>query len=186
MVGIYKITNLVNGKVYIGQSKNITVRWENHKSLGRCTNESNSYLHNAMRKYGVENFKKEVLEECRVDELNIKEIQYIQEYDSMNREKGYNQLPGGQHTVLSNEMTVEIVKEITSHLLDNKLTMKQISDIYGLSEDTISNINVGRRWRRDDIDYPIRKNRAGKAAPDKEELLHKLKYYIKKLKIILE
>lgn len=57
--GIYKITNLTNNKVYIGQSKNIEERWSNHRkdSFNIKDVEYNSPLHRAIRKYGLSNFE---------------------------------------------------------------------------------------------------------------------------------
>ena len=76
VVGIYKITNKINGKVYIGQSINIERRWQQEK---RCAfNENNhsynSLLSRAFRKYGIDNFNFEVLEELKSEALNDREI----------------------------------------------------------------------------------------------------------------
>jgi group I intron endonuclease len=64
---IYKITNNINKKVYIGQTNNLKKRWNEHKRLGNSNNSSkksiNSKLYSAMKKYGVENFTIEVIEE---------------------------------------------------------------------------------------------------------------------------
>lgn len=83
MMGIYKITNKINGKVYIGQSKDIKKRFENH----RCMNGSNP-MYEDMRKYGLENFTFEVLEECEEDKLLERELYYMKKYKSV--ENGYN------------------------------------------------------------------------------------------------
>ena len=82
LTGIYKITNNINGKSYIGQSVNIQKRFNNHKSA--AFNPNNRLyefpLYRAIRKYGIENFNFEVLEECKKEELNNKEIFYITKY----------------------------------------------------------------------------------------------------------
>lgn len=97
MVGIYKITNLVNGKIYIGQSINIDKRIKEH--FWKASNEKdisyNSALHLAIRKYGKENFQWEILEECKVDNIDEREKFYIKEYNSLTP-NGYNILSGGQ------------------------------------------------------------------------------------------
>lgn len=82
--GIYKITNLVNGKVYIGASKNIERRWRDHKK------RINSPIHSDLEALGVENFKFEVLLECPEDMLCQWERDMICLYDSDDPEKGYN------------------------------------------------------------------------------------------------
>ena len=82
--GIYKITNQVNQKVYIGQSINIENRWKEH--LQKCNSiddENYNYpLYKAIRKYGLESFKFEILEECSQENLGQKEIEYISLYES--------------------------------------------------------------------------------------------------------
>ena len=82
--GVYKITNLVNGKVYIGASKNIERRWRDHK---RCTD---SPIHSDLETYGLDNFKFEVLLECPEDMLCQWERDMIALYDADDPEKGYN------------------------------------------------------------------------------------------------
>lgn len=91
MIYIYKITNTVNSNIYIGQTVNISKRWSDHKS-----SKKNHPLYNAMKKYGVENFKFEVLCEMEdQEEVNNLEINLIYKFDSTNREKGYNLDLGG-------------------------------------------------------------------------------------------
>lgn len=86
--GIYKVTNKVNGKVYIGQSVDIGRRWRQH-----MTAEDDIYFHKAIQKYGVENFEWEVIEKCKKSELDERESYWIEYYDSFN--KGYNCTRGG-------------------------------------------------------------------------------------------
>ena len=82
--GVYKITNLVNGKVYIGASKNIEKRWRDHKK------RINSPIHSDLESYGLDNFKFEVLLECPETMLAQWERDMICLYDSDDPEKGYN------------------------------------------------------------------------------------------------
>ena len=97
ITGIYKITNLVNGKIYIGQSLDIERRYKAHInfSKNKSSREYNTPIHNAIRKYGEENFKCEVLIECKKEELDELEKYYIKFFNSTDREKGYNLTPGG-------------------------------------------------------------------------------------------
>ena len=82
--GIYKITNLINGKMYIGQAQDIYKRWYAHKysAFKKDNKRYNVILYRAIRKYGLENFEFEILEECCVGELNEKEIYYINKYNT--------------------------------------------------------------------------------------------------------
>lgn len=91
MVGIYRITNLVNGKTYIGQSIDIKRRFYEHRCI---SHESNIHLRRALEKYGKDNFKYEVLEKCDVSELDEKEIYYI---STLKPE--YNVSNGGQSSL---------------------------------------------------------------------------------------
>ena len=81
--GIYKITNLVNGKVYIGASKNIEKRWSVHRNGHTAIAED-------LQTFGLENFKFEVLLECPESMLAQWERDMICLYDSDDPEKGYN------------------------------------------------------------------------------------------------
>lgn len=95
---IYKITNKVNGKVYIGQTtKTLEHRKEGHLQAAR--NGLNRHLYNAIRKYGEDNFVFEKI--CTASsrsELNYLEAKYILEYDSVRN--GYNMGYGGDNNVM--------------------------------------------------------------------------------------
>lgn len=94
MIGIYMIHNKINNKVYIGQTVDIDNRWMQHRSRLRCQNHENKHLQAAYNLYGEDAFEYVLLEECERNELNEKEIFYIQYYDSY--KTGYNQDLGGQ------------------------------------------------------------------------------------------
>ena len=93
MIGIYKITS-PSGKVYIGLSKNIEARWRGY-SIKKKTMPQQRKLYYSFKKYGVENHKFEVLEECKFEELVEKEIYYIKKYNSI--EEGLNVSRGGYY-----------------------------------------------------------------------------------------
>lgn len=93
--GIYKITNQLNDKSYIGQSTNIAERWKTHAKCGLgIDTPSNNKLYQEMQRDGIWNFTWEVLEKCPKAELNEKEHFYIKLYDSeafgLNSNKGIN------------------------------------------------------------------------------------------------
>lgn len=89
MIGIYKITNLINNKSYIGQSIDIKRRWSEHRAR-RGTNP----IYKDMEEFGLDNFSFEILEECQQDKLDEREIYWIQKYDTYYN--GYNRTLGGQ------------------------------------------------------------------------------------------
>lgn len=98
--GIYKITNKINNKIYIGKSTDIEKRWKYHISHYNYEREYNKPLYKAFRKYGVENFSFEIIEECLLD-IDEKEKYWINFYNSY--KNGYNATIGGEGgvTVLS-------------------------------------------------------------------------------------
>jgi hypothetical protein len=91
--GIYKITNSLNQKTYIGQAKDVYRRWCDHikAGLGVDTPQGNK-LYAAMLEEGVENFTFELLEECAEERLNAAEAYYIDLYNSVTW--GYNSQKG--------------------------------------------------------------------------------------------
>lgn len=91
--GIYKITNLTNQKVYIGQAVNLSDRIRTHVKAGLGIDTPNSNLYKAMRKDGVENFSFEILEYCNPVDLNEKEKTWIDYFSS--QDWGYNMTGGG-------------------------------------------------------------------------------------------
>ena len=89
--GIYKIENIINGKIYIGQSIEIENRWKKHLKAN-----DDFITHKAIRKYGKENFKFSIIEECGIEELDNKEKYWINFYQSI-IPNGYNMIPGGSN-----------------------------------------------------------------------------------------
>jgi predicted GIY-YIG superfamily endonuclease len=90
MTCIYKITNKINNKVYIGSSKNIKKRkWEHFHQLKKDYHHS-EHLQKAYNKYGFENFTFEIVENCLNSCRKEREIYYIAKFDSANRDFGYN------------------------------------------------------------------------------------------------
>lgn len=109
---IYKITNLINNKCYIGQTiKTAEQRWKEHQShtFGSHPNDQNKSLYKAIRKYGLENFTFEVLQDNieTFEKLDKAEIYWIDYYNSFI--KGYNETFGGQqyHKILPNKEIIE-------------------------------------------------------------------------------
>ena len=92
--GIYKITNLKNNMVYIGQSTNVKNRLKAHiqASIGISTIAA-QLVHDKMAEDGLENFIFQIVEECPKEKLNDREKYYINYYDSSNY--GYNRTGGG-------------------------------------------------------------------------------------------
>ena len=157
--GIYKITNQINGKCYIGQSVNIAKRWTEHrcKATSKGSEGFESHFYRSIRKYGLENFSFEILEECLREELNKKEQFYIAKYHSDQQDYGYNLTPGGDSQgPTTRKLTDKQVKEIFSLLDNSDLSQTEIAEKYNVTQQLISAINQGKDYFRDGKNYPIR------------------------------
>ena len=111
---IYKITNKINGKVYIGQTKKtIEERFQEH--LKKAKIHTNRYLYDAMNKYGYENFIVSQIEKCPDNNLDEKEIFWIAFYQSNNKLYGYNMTAGGGggNTWINNPYKKETSKRLS-------------------------------------------------------------------------
>lgn len=158
---IYLVTNLINNKKYVGQTTlTINERWKRHiyEAIYKL---DDFYFHKAIKKYGVENFKVEELCSCNDNELDEKEIYYIEYYKTYYiYKKGYNLTRGGSGYTKVNKN--EIMK-----LWDNGLSAIEIARVFGFYIRTITDVlkrnNVaqeeiysrsqkyGARWRQKKI-----------------------------------
>ena len=106
---IYKITNIVNGKTYIGQTvqQNPKMRWYDH--CARAKKGVNHPLCNAINKYGIENFIWEVVDSAdTINQLNMLEEQYVAKYDTIKH--GYNIRAAGGNK-LHNATSIEKMRQ---------------------------------------------------------------------------
>lgn len=96
LCGIYCIKNIVNGKMYIGQSVDIFRRWCTHiRELNKNTHYS-EYLQHSWNKYGITAFVFKILIVCKLEDLNDYEIYYIEHFDTL-IPNGYNGTKGGNN-----------------------------------------------------------------------------------------
>lgn len=145
---VYKITNNINGKVYIGITTcSLEYRWSRHLTEGR--NENNTkHLYKAMRKYGLDNFSiKQIDSTDDFAELGRLERYYIKKYNSQSPEKGYNLTAGGESNQwdanpaakLSHEDVVQI-REIYA------MCELKLEECWKLFKDTISYSAFQKVW----------------------------------------
>lgn len=163
---IYKITNIVNGKCYIGQSKDARKRIQGHILSLRKNKHDNRYLQFAWNKYGEENFKFEIID--YTEDYNEKEKYYIQFYDSTNHDKGYNILPGGENPPIGSHATLskEDVEKIKNMLLD-QYSINDIHNIFSnITKGQIKKINNGSSWRDKTLQYPLKKKNDSEIGKD--------------------
>lgn len=154
MIGIYKITNTTNNKIYVGQSVYIQRRINAHKStaFNGLDPSYNHPLYCSIRKYGVDNFLFEIIEECSIEKLNIREKFWIDYYDSM-VPNGYN-LAYGSSVV--QRVTPEMVESIILELKNSNEDSETIGEKFNVSGRTIRSINSGQSWHQENESYPIR------------------------------
>lgn len=107
---IYLVTNIINEKKYVGQTRGgFQKRWSEHVSHANNEKSDFSVLHRAMKKYGIPSFRVEKIFECPDEELNFHEQRLIEEYDSLHP-NGYNLVTGGKGKAVS-ELTREKLSE---------------------------------------------------------------------------
>ena len=188
---IYKITNKVNGKSYIGQTRNtVEFRWRQHYKA-----KDNKYFHRAIQKYGKENFEVTTLEKCDVEKLNDREIYYINKYNTFG--DGYNLTKGGQNSNYFNlhklEDTVDI-KKFEQYILEFKPLATEVAKHFGICKCSV--YNLIKRLNNPNLILNSYNPRKGKSIEDidKEELIRLYndgwsiidlvkKYHIKKTKV---
>jgi group I intron endonuclease len=193
-IGIYKFTNKINNKSYIGQSVNIEKRYNGHLSNYRNNNikEFNTKFYYSIRKYGWDNYTFEIIEVIKdISLLNIREQYWINHYDSFHN--GYNGNEGGVFITGRNDshpmsiLNNSEVEEIKFLLFNSNMTQKEISLKYNINQSTISNINTGKHWNTiGNYQYPIRISNynhrksftSNKATFNAEEVLNIRKRYI--------
>ena len=151
MIGIYKITNNINNKSYIGQSTDIERRFAQHKSPYERERFSEKPLYKAIAKYGINNFSFEILEECPVEELSQKEEYYIKKYNSLCHKNGYNIRSGGEKNSgedhPGHRLTKEDVIDIRKRY-NNKERCKEVEKLYSskIGHSGFSKVWKGETW----------------------------------------
>lgn len=125
--GIYKISNKVNGKVYVGKSIDIERRYREHFNDLK-NNKDTTYLQRAWNKYGEENFEFSILKECQSEELRCWEEYYIELHESCNREKGYNLKYISEGVEYHSEETKQKLREINLGKKASEETKQKMSE----------------------------------------------------------
>lgn len=126
---IYKITNLINQKSYIGLThRTPELRWKEHIDITYGEKGRRHHLHNAILKYGLENFEFKILEEVSEDELNNREKYWIKYYDTY--DNGYNETYGGEGAIkydYNNFLT----------MWNEGFTVNEIAEEHGCNRNTV-------------------------------------------------
>ena len=193
---IYKITNRVNNKVYIGlTTETLQKRWSGHLQVYKTCER---HLYQSMRKYGIDNFTIEEIDKAdSFDELGELERKYIKEYNSQNPEKGYNITAGGESNQLDAnpraKLSVEEVKHIREIYSMCDLRCKECWKLYQhkISYSAFQKIWEGITWKsimpeiytENNIEIHKRQkqnfgSQNGNAIYSDEEVLEIRKYYV--------
>lgn len=142
MIGyIYKVTNKINGKIYIGQTiQSVKDRWYRHcRKSGISKAELNTHFKRAILKYGKENFMIETIEVCDSTKLNDREKFYISYYNSYIN--GYNSTIGGQDGSKPFKTSKEDESQIIS-LYNYGFSLREIGREFNLDKTTVKGILV--------------------------------------------
>ena len=128
---IYKITNILNGKIYIGKtSSTIEERWKEHREEATRQNKTHRPLYSAIQKYGIDNFNIEQVEEVPNDKIACeREVFWIEYYGSF--KNGYNATKGGDGRSYADY-------DLILALFNEGKTGKEICQITGYTHETIT------------------------------------------------
>jgi group I intron endonuclease len=142
---IYKIVNLSNNKIYVGQAVSHILNHKKYRPYGhegrfRChiseafsTKKNQShYLNNSIRKYGVEDFVVELIECCEIKDADERETHYIKEFNSL-YPNGYNLKNGGKVFTHSNESKKRVSNGVLNYYKDKKFN--KFKDIKHIDDD---------------------------------------------------
>lgn len=142
VTGIYKIKNTKNGRVYIGQSKDVQCRFNSHKSELRNNKHYNQHLQYAWKKYGEQAFEFSLIEECEERELDEREMFWISELDAIS--SGYNITPGGAGV----KECMKGIPKSEEHKTKDSIGVKKWCAVHGGSKSTkIVCLNTGEVFR---------------------------------------
>lgn len=169
MYYIYGFQNKINGKWYIGQTiQNPANRKRQHinSSFDESDKDYNALFHQKIREYGIDNFSFEVLETVSdISLLDEKEKYWIAYYKSFVRDgNGYNLTRGGQQRkeaenyidLRSAFKTEEEINQVIDQILNTDIKLTDLAKQYNVSLALICSINSGKKYHKDDKNYPLR------------------------------
>ncbi len=159
-VGIYCITNTLDGKVYIGSSVNMWRRFRSHRQHLRLQKHANPYLQYAWNFHGEAAFEFKPLLECSVDNLLMYEQRAIDSYKACDRTAGYNYLPvagsrlGSKQTEATKAKIAAGVPRGKDHMYYGKrlsdAAYKAAADLkkqFGISAETRARMSVANKGK---------------------------------------
>jgi group I intron endonuclease len=127
--GIYKITNTVSGKIYVGCASNVRTRINGHLYDLRRNIHSNAYLQKSWNKYGEKVFIFETVEECSIDNLHAREHYWVNELKCLDRSVGYNIKPTDPNGCsIQSEETKEKLRQANKGRKPSELCIQKLKE----------------------------------------------------------
>jgi group I intron endonuclease len=146
--GIYAITHVESGRKYVGQSSDMPRRWRRHIQLARLGDGRHLYC--AIRKYGADAFKFEVLETCCPEMLNERELHWIAALGTFS--DGFNLTIGGDGVrghKWSDEAKARISASVSARMTpEHRKLLSDLNKGRGVSEEAARKMGVTRRGRK--------------------------------------
>lgn len=192
IIGIYKITNKINNKIYIGSSINIKQRWKKHKTELNNRKHHSKHLENAWHLYGSKNFEFSIIEETK-DELTLleKEQYYLDLYKPFLEENGYNvcsfadsvigvtrseeeRIKLSKHFNKNSCINFEIAEQIRIKYSSGLYSHRKLAVEYNTSKTTIKEIIYFKRWNLNNVPISTERNakkvNSGKSKLSQEQI----------------
>ena len=148
--GIYKITNTVTGDCYIGSSKDVKRRWNEHKRASSWNKQPNNPIYHDMKNYGIDKFVFEVIEEVEAGSLKVTEQKFIEllkpTYNNINA--------NGWDTERYKESKKEYMKEYRKTEKGKKANNKYYNQLCSYNGETLTLNALSTRFRRAGIEHP--------------------------------
>lgn len=158
MMGIYKITNLITGECYIGQSKDIDQRIKEH------IQHTKPLISQVIHEVGLENIEVTILEKCSEDQLDEREEYYISLYNSNEFLYGYNQTSGGKHNRGTGNSNCKLTEQDVYNIREaynNHVPKQEVYEYYKgkISPSYFSNLWEGKSWFNTHYDVYTEENK---------------------------
>jgi len=155
-IGIYKITNISNDKIYIGKSLLIKYRWKKHLWFLKKGIHVNKHLQSAFVKHGENSFIFDIIEYCNIEEVNDREKYWVSLLDSCNPLKGYNKTKGGDGLVATKEIKNKISKSLKGRKHSEERKVNQSKSHIGIKASNEQKINMSLAQKKHYQENPNR------------------------------
>jgi group I intron endonuclease len=152
-VGIYQIRNILDGKVYVGQSQNIEQRWRLHRSVLTRAKHANKHLQCAWNKYGQSSFVFEILEICLIENLTTQEQFWLDTKYAYRRNSGYNlglcadSPTRGRSPSVETRAKISLAGKGKAHTVEVRTKMSTAHRGVPLSPEHCAHITAGQKGR---------------------------------------